>query len=383
MEKDGLVSVVIPAYNAESTLRATLASVRAQTYANLEIVVVDDGSSDGTGALARAEARVDPRIRVLTVENGGVAAARNIGIARSRGAFIAPIDSDDLWHPEKIARQMAAMRAGGRGMGYVYTFYRRIDAADRIVHDGRGWPISGAVFLRMLVMNFVGNGSSLLIRREAIEGIGGYETGLHRQGAQGSEDYLAQMLMARTWRVGVVPEYLTGYRATPGAMSEDGLRMARSKLLALEQVRARCPETPADVIAVAEASVRAHIAVCHLLFRRWPLQAAAEFARAAGTSSRTALAVGSFLFFRHLRAMLRRKLGRRRIPQHQRGRFAAQPPASGEPLAVPHPIDAWLVALASREEGFLRAGGPAASPAHGQHPGFNAHRIGGALPTPL
>ena len=161
-------------------------------------------------------------------------------------------------------------------MGYVYTFYRRIDLADHIIHNSQGWAFSGAVFLRMLVLNFVGNGSSLLIRREAIEGVGGYEADLHRQGAQGSEDYLAQILMARDWRVGVVPEYLTGYRATPGAMSEDGLRMGCSKLLAFEQVRARCPETPADIIAVAEASVRAEIAVAHLLFRRWPLQAAVQ-----------------------------------------------------------------------------------------------------------
>ena len=376
MKKQDVVSVVIPAYNAEATLGATLASVRAQTYTNLDIVVVDDGSTDGTGALARAEAGLDPRIRVVSVKNGGVAAARNVGIAASRGAFIAPIDADDVWHPEKIARQMAVMHAGGPRTGYVYTFYRRIDLADRIIHNSEGWAFSGAVFLRMLTANFVGNGSSLLIRRAAIEGIGGYETDLRRRGAQGSEDFLAQVLMARSWSVSVVPEYLTGYRATPGAMSEDGLQMSRSKLLALEHVRTKCPETPADVIAVAEASLRARLAVNHLWYRQWLLTAALEFLHAASISPRTALVVGGFLLRRHSGAMIRRRFGRRQAPQHAQGvPFAAEPPAVGQPLVVTHPLNAWLVALSSREKGFFTAGATAAAkPTIEVRPIFGADR---------
>src|SRR5690606_13068694 len=79
--EDTPVAVVIPAFNAEATLDETLRSVRGQTYRNLEIVVVDDGSTDGTYDLARCHAEADPRLRVLRVENGGVAAARNAGIA--------------------------------------------------------------------------------------------------------------------------------------------------------------------------------------------------------------------------------------------------------------------------------------------------------------
>jgi glycosyltransferase involved in cell wall biosynthesis len=179
-----LVSVVVPAYNAQATLGRTLASVRAQTYANLEIVVVDDGSTDATHQFAEAEAREDPRIRVLTQANAGVAAARNAGIRASWGALLAPVDADDLWHPEKIAKQVAVIEAGGPAMGFVYTYFRRISPMDNAVTEA-AFPLvfSGHVFLRHLLFNFVGNGSSILMRREAFESAGGYEPELQRQGA--------------------------------------------------------------------------------------------------------------------------------------------------------------------------------------------------------
>jgi hypothetical protein len=170
--------------------------------------------------------------------------------------------------------------------------------------------------------------------------------------------------MARAWRVGVVPEYLTGYRATPGAMSSDGLRMGRSKLLALERVRVRCPDTPADAIAAAEASLRAQIAAAHLFFRRWPLQAAAQFLHAACISPRTAMAVGAFLFRPYLRAAIGRKLGRLRTAPQQPSRvpFAAEPPAAGEPLVMPHPLNAWLATLSPREEDHFASAIPPRNP---------------------
>jgi glycosyltransferase involved in cell wall biosynthesis len=278
-----LVSVVVPAYNAESTLRATLASVRAQTYRRLEIIVVDDGSTDGTGGLVREAAALDGRIRLLSIDNSGVAAARNAGIAASRGAYVAPVDADDLWHPEKIARQVDAIEAGGPGVGYVYTLFRRIDAEDRVIHDGPPWDISGAVFLRLLLYNFVGNGSSLLIRRAAIEGAGGYEPDLR---IQGSEDYLAQIVLARRWKVALVPEYLTGYRQSASSMSRNRVRMEQSTLLMIERIRQRFPEAPEELLAAAEATIRARLAVTHLVNRRRAVQAAKEFARALRSAPR-------------------------------------------------------------------------------------------------
>src|SRR5215475_4737819 len=107
------VTVVIPAYNAEATLDETLRSVRSQTHRALEILIVDDGSSDGTPEVALAHAAADPRVRLIQQSNGGVAAARNRGIEEARATLIAPVDADDLWAPTKIERQVAALHRGG------------------------------------------------------------------------------------------------------------------------------------------------------------------------------------------------------------------------------------------------------------------------------
>jgi len=101
-----LVSVVIPAYNAAATLPATLDSVLAQTYPRIEIVVVDDGSHDGTPDVL---ARYALRVRRIRQANGGLAAARNTGLAAAQGAFIALLDADDLCEPERIGAQVAFM----------------------------------------------------------------------------------------------------------------------------------------------------------------------------------------------------------------------------------------------------------------------------------
>ncbi|HEY9026309.1 MAG TPA: glycosyltransferase [Burkholderiaceae bacterium] len=101
-----LVSVVIPAYNAAATLPATLDSVLAQTYPHIEIIVVDDGSRDGT---ADVLARYAPRVQGIRQANGGLAAARNAGLAAARGEFVALLDADDLCEPERIGAQVALM----------------------------------------------------------------------------------------------------------------------------------------------------------------------------------------------------------------------------------------------------------------------------------
>src|SRR4029450_365704 len=102
-----LISVIVPAFNAAATIQDSLHSISQQTYRNLEIIVVDDGSTDDTAAVARRHSLGDRRFRIVAQRNGGVASARNAGLQASRGAFIAFIDADDLWHPTKIAKQIA------------------------------------------------------------------------------------------------------------------------------------------------------------------------------------------------------------------------------------------------------------------------------------
>jgi teichuronic acid biosynthesis glycosyltransferase TuaG len=124
------VTVVTPVWNAADTLGAAVASVRAQTRGDWEMLIVDDGSTDGGRALAEALAAADDRIRVLgRAERRGAAAARNEGIRAARGRVIAFLDADDLWRPEKLARQLGYMEA--TGAPFTFASVRRIDEAGR------------------------------------------------------------------------------------------------------------------------------------------------------------------------------------------------------------------------------------------------------------
>jgi glycosyltransferase involved in cell wall biosynthesis len=101
----------MPVHNAQASVGDSIASVRNQSFADWELLVVDDASTDGSASILRAIAKTDPRIKVLTLEaNEGAAAARNHGLAHATGRYIAFLDADDLWHPEKLHRQIAFMR---------------------------------------------------------------------------------------------------------------------------------------------------------------------------------------------------------------------------------------------------------------------------------
>jgi hypothetical protein len=223
------VSVVIPAFNAARTIGRTLESACAQTHTAIEIIVIDDGSTDGGMETVAIAARNDDRIRLITQANGGVARARNRGIAEARGRYVAFLDADDLWHPEKIARQVAAMEAAGVRAALVYNWYRRIDDADRLVGVSPYPRVEGRVLHRHLEWNFVSNGSTVLVPTELARAIG-FDSRLHDAGNQGCEDYLFQLQAARHGAFLCVPAFLTGYRRTDGAMSAQTMRMIRSHL---------------------------------------------------------------------------------------------------------------------------------------------------------
>ncbi|MCE8519053.1 glycosyltransferase family 2 protein [Ruegeria pomeroyi] len=128
------VSVITPAYNAAAVLPRAVASVQAQSLRDWEMLVVDDGSTDDTLAIARALAAGDPRITVMAqARNGGPATARNRALAAARGRFIAFLDADDAWLPEKLERQLAFMTEHGAGLSY--TGFWRIAA-------GRRWQVN-------------------------------------------------------------------------------------------------------------------------------------------------------------------------------------------------------------------------------------------------
>ena len=159
-----LVSCVIPVYNGERYLRETLDSACAQTHDAVEIIVVDDGSTDGTEATVREYAA---KIRYLRQHNAGPAAARNRGIEAASGAFVAFLDADDLWHPRKLEFQLERFRT-------------RPELAASVTLMQNFWSpelnLSMDVMNRDLLRPLSGFGpSALVVRREALESLGGFD----------------------------------------------------------------------------------------------------------------------------------------------------------------------------------------------------------------
>jgi teichuronic acid biosynthesis glycosyltransferase TuaG len=212
------VSVITPVWNAEATLGETVASVQAQSFEDWEMLIVDDGSTDASLALARALAAKDPRLRVLAQEaNAGAAAARNRGIREASARFIAFLDADDLWRPEKLARQLGFMRGGGHPL--TFTAYRRIAA------DGRplGTVRAPARVSRDELLK--GNVIGCLTAVYDTRAFGKVEMpGIPRR-----QDYgLWLELLRRTPCAYGLPQVLADYRVRRGSLSADKLAAARA-----------------------------------------------------------------------------------------------------------------------------------------------------------
>lgn len=248
------VTVLVPAYNSARTIDRTLASVRSQSFGALEILVIDDGSRDDTAARVERHAREDARVRLIRKANGGVASARNRGVAEATAPLIAPIDADDLWFPDKIAKQVAALDGNRAGVGLVYCWYAIVDDDDAIVDASFQPDAEGDVLAALALGNFIGNGSTPLIRRDALLAAGGYDESLRARHAQGCEDYSLYLRLAERHRFALVPETLVGYRVGAAAMSGDLRQMYRSARIVSAGLRARRPDL-ARAIGWGEASV--------------------------------------------------------------------------------------------------------------------------------
>ena len=171
------VSVVLPAYNAALFIQQTIASITAQSFGDLEIIVVDDGSIDATAKIAAAQ---DPRVRVVQQHNQGIAFARNVGISHARGEWIAFMDHDDLWHPQKLKAQCAVLGCDP-GCGIVYGEFLRWDPltppnfpdeeidSTRVVADLSGFILSQLVRTNWVLL------STAMVRRSVFETVGCFD----------------------------------------------------------------------------------------------------------------------------------------------------------------------------------------------------------------
>jgi glycosyltransferase involved in cell wall biosynthesis len=217
------VSVVIPLYQTERYIAETLRSVLAQTFASFEVVVVDDGSADRGPVIAGSTG--DPRVRVVSQENRGLAGARNTGIRHARGRYIALLDADDLWEADKLARHVAALAADST-VGVSFSASRLVDDDG---HDiGMIQSPAGRVFdaASIFCRNPIGNGSAPVLRREALDAIAFEDARYGRtcwfdESFRQSEDIECWTRIAATtpWTFHYVDAPLTRYRVNAGGLS--------------------------------------------------------------------------------------------------------------------------------------------------------------------
>jgi glycosyltransferase involved in cell wall biosynthesis len=217
-----LVSVVIPTYNAARFLVDAIDSVLAQTYQPLEVLVVDDGSTDDT---ARVLEPYGGRIRYIRQTNGGPAKARNRGIREAKGELIAFLDADDQWLPEKLSKQWACHRAHPDAALSHTDLYRVLQPAGERTyrHDGRE-RFAGNCYLEFFRNNGV-TPSTVLLTRACLETVGLFDEKIR---AASTEDWELWIRIARRYPLAYLNEPLTLYRVHPTSGSQNLLRMVEN-----------------------------------------------------------------------------------------------------------------------------------------------------------
>jgi len=211
-----LVSVVIPLYNKERYITTTLRSVLSQTLQDLQIIVVDDGSTDQSAMLARSIG--DHRVRVVTQENAGVEIARNTGLKASDSRFIVFLDADDVIYPQCLEQQSRRLE-GDSALVAVATWAHQIDAKGRVIGRLRCPPTDRNIRYQMCFSNPFVN-SSVMTLRSVIESIDGYDT---TRGPRFAEDYDLWLRLSTRGSLGAVPRYLTAYRLLNESRSQSSL----------------------------------------------------------------------------------------------------------------------------------------------------------------
>jgi glycosyltransferase involved in cell wall biosynthesis len=244
------VSVVIPTFQRAALLPRALQSLRAQIRAADEVIVVDDGSTDGTGELLR---RDFPEARCLRRENGGVSAARNQGIGEARGEWIALLDSDDAWRPEKLERQLAAL-ADAPGHLVCHTDEIWIRGGRRVNPGLRHAKRGGRIFRHCLPLCAI-SPSAVLIHRSVFADVGLFDEEL-----PACEDYDLWLRIAARYPVLLVDEPLVEkHGGHPDQLSRTVPGLDRYRIRALVKIleeRCLAPDDHAAAVATLEEKCR-------------------------------------------------------------------------------------------------------------------------------
>ncbi|MEA5504225.1 glycosyltransferase [Halotia wernerae UHCC 0503] len=225
-QKSSKISVVIPAYNSEKTIKATIDSVLNQTFTDFELIIINDGSQDST--LDIVSQVQDCRLKIFSFENAGGNVSRNRGLHQSVGEFVSFLDADDIWTSDKLASQLQALQENvDAKVAYSWTDY--IDENGKILYSGTHNTFNGDVYEKLLVNNFLENGSNPLIHREALIKLNGFDESL--KAAQDWDMWLR--LAAKNNFVGVSSVHIL-YRVSANSLSTNLVRQEQACLQVLE-----------------------------------------------------------------------------------------------------------------------------------------------------
>jgi glycosyltransferase involved in cell wall biosynthesis len=217
MDNEVLVTVVMPTFNAAQSVESAIQSVLRQTQNNIELVVVDDCSTDNTVALVSALAQAHDNVRLIKSQanSGSPATPRNTGIENARGRYLAFLDADDRWAPEKLERQIQLIESEGAAISC--TGYEVVDIEGTLV--GRFIPPAVADYRDLLSENTLGC-STVMIDSSKIA--------KPRFPMCGHEDYALWLSLARQgWSVYALPDVLASYQVTPGSVSSNKWRVLK------------------------------------------------------------------------------------------------------------------------------------------------------------
>ncbi len=233
-----LVSVLVPVYKGESFLTRTLQSAFAQTHTELEVIVVNDGSPDNSEAIIKPFLS-DSRVRYIKQANAGVAAARNTAIKHATGDYFALLDQDDLWHPEKLARQIELFKSNPQ-LGLVHCHAAPVDAQGDVLpaDPWRPRPTRPNAFQEIFLGNPI-QACAGMFSREAVDSVGGFDDSPKLRFA---DEYDLWLRISARFEVGYVPETMAWYRLHGENNSADVIQMAKAAMAVLDKTRNSLPE---------------------------------------------------------------------------------------------------------------------------------------------
>lgn len=242
-------SIVVPAFNSTQTLPETLASLSAQSFDDFEIVVIDDGSTDETAQIAEDHAGRDPRIRVVRQPNRGLAGARNSGIAAANGEIIGFCDSDDLWHPSKLATHMDHFDTAPQ-VGLSYSGSVLIDEHGIQTGHTQSPRLQNITAAHVFKRNPIGNGSAPMFRRAALRALAWcpkhemQRDWVFDETFRQSEDIECWLRFAlkTDWQIQGVSGLLTSYRLNAQGLSANIARQLETWERVVAKLRPLSPE---------------------------------------------------------------------------------------------------------------------------------------------